>query len=244
MKNSIYSTAAGMLTSLARLDISTNNLVNISTTGYKSDIPFEQTLRFAAEGPFPGKDQPILGGHAIDMKNGIIQTTGRPLDLAVEGPGFFTVQGPNGRELYTRNGEFELNANRELINAEGYYILDNLNKKITIPDINQKFQFTPQGELFVDEAYITTLKIVDIPDPNNLEKIGSTFFKLKDNTPLPPVMETPQLSVGALEKSNADLLLESAVLTVAQRTFEAQKTAADVILNSLRKVITEIPRPV
>lgn len=242
MKNSIYSTAAGMLTSLARLDISTNNLVNISTTGYKSDISFEQTLRNLSDGPFPGKDQPILGGNTIDMKNGIIQTTGRDLDLAFEGPGFFTVQGPGNQELYTRNGEFDLNSKKELVNAEGYCILDKFDKKITV--LGEKFQFSPNGELFIDGAYFTTLKIVDIPNRDHLEKIGGTFFKLKDTAQQPQLIETPQISVGALEKSNADLLLEAANLTGAQRTFDAQKAVADVVLNSLRKVITEIPRPI
>jgi flagellar basal body rod protein FlgG len=242
MKNSIYSTAAGMLTSLARLDIATNNLVNIGSTGYKSDISFEQTLRNLSGGPFPGKDQPVLGGNAIDMKNGIIQTTGRDLDLAFEGPGFFAVLGPNNQELYTRNGEFELNSNKELVNADGYNILDKFNKKITV--IGEKFQFSPSGELFIDGAYYTTLKIVDIPNRDNLEKIGGTFFKLKDNAPQPQPIETPQIAVGALEKSNADLLLEAANISNTQRTFDAQKAVADVVLNSLRKVITEIPRPI
>ncbi len=61
MKNSIYTTTAGMLTSVERLNTAANNLANFSTTGYKGDITFEQTLKFFAEGPYPGKDQPILG---------------------------------------------------------------------------------------------------------------------------------------------------------------------------------------
>jgi flagellar basal-body rod protein FlgF len=242
MKNSIYSTAAGMLTTAERLITISNNLANFSTNGYKSDIPFEQTIRFLSEGPFPGKDQPVIGGTKIDMQNGLITHTGRNLDLAFEGPGFFAVQGPNNQELFTRNGALNLNSKRELVTSEGYNILDRFGNTITV--FGEKIQITPQGDIFIDDNYFTSIKIVDVPNRDDLEKVGNNFLKLKDSTQQAQVMENPQLLVGALEKSNVNVLEGITELIRIQRSFELQRTTSDVMLKSLRKVITDIPRPI
>ena len=242
MKNSIYSTAAGMLTTAERLNTISNNLANFSTNGYKSDIPFEQTIRFLSEGPYPGKDQPVVGGTKLDMQNGLITHTGRNLDLAFEGPGFLAVQGPNNQEHLTRNGALNLNSNRELVTSEGYNILDRFGNKITV--FGEKIQITPQGDIFIDDNYFTSIKIVDVPNRDDLVKVGNDFLKLKDSTQQAQVMENPQLLVGALEKSNVNVLEGITDLIRIQRAFELQRTTSDVMLKSIRKVITDIPRPV
>jgi flagellar basal body rod protein FlgG len=240
MKNSIYSTAGGMLTTAERLNTVGNNLANFSTNGFKSDIPFEQTIKFLAEGPYPGKDQPVLGGNAINMDKGLIKHTGRTLDLAFESDGFFVIQGPNNQEFMTRNGAFNLNSDRELVTAEGYYVLDKFDNKITV--FGEKLQFSNNGDVFIDDTYFTTLKVVNVTDRDELERVGDTFFKMKDDNKQPDVMDNPQLLPGALEKSNVNLLKGITELIRIERTFEFQKTAADLILKELRKTITELPK--
>jgi flagellar basal body rod protein FlgG len=242
MKNSIYTTAAGMLTTAERLNVIANNLANFSTNGYKGDIPFEQTLKFFAEGPYPGKEQPILGGNVLNLQQGIIRSTGRDLDMAIEGPGFFTIKGPNNEILYTRNGAFNLNSKRELVTAEGYQVLDKSDKEITL--FGQEFQFTPNGDVIIDGNYYATLKIIDSPDRKDLEKVGNNFFKLKDNTRTPDELENPSIHVGSLERSNVNLLKGLAVIADTQRTFQLQNNTADLILKILRRVVTDIPRPI
>jgi flagellar basal body rod protein FlgG len=242
MKNSIYTTAAGMLTTAERLNTIANNLANFSTNGYKGDIPFEQTLKFFAEGPYPGKDQPILGGNVLNLQQGIIRSTGRDLDLAIDGPGFFAVQGPNNEIIYTRNGAFNLNSQRELVTAEGYQVLDKFDKEITL--FGEKFQFTPNGDVIIDGNFFTTLKIIDSPDRKDLEKVGGNFFKFKDNTKAPTELEDPSIHVGSLERSNVNLLKGLAVIADTQRTFQLQNNTADLILKLLRRVITDVPRPI
>lgn len=242
MKNSIYTTAAGMMTSSERLNVASNNIANSSTNGFKSDISFEQAIKFLQEGPYPGKDQPVLAGTAIDMEQGIVDVTGRSLDMAFEGPGFFTVQGPNNQQLYTRNGSFDLNSQKELVTHDGFYVLDKFDRKIAI--FGNKLEITPKGEIFVDDNYYTSMKIVDLPDRDKIEKVGNTFFKLKDTTQQPTVIDNPQMMTGALEKSNFNLLKGLSELSAAERTFEFQRTAADLMLRTLRRVITELPRPI
>lgn len=242
MKNSIYATAAGLLTSAERLNVVANNTANFSTNGFKADIPFEQTLRFLEEGPYPGKDQPVLGGIAHDLSQGLFKHTQRPLDIAVEGEGFFAIEGPGKQPVYTRNGAFNLNSKRELVTAEGYKVLDKYNKEITL--IGEKFHITPRGEIFTDDNYYTSLKIVDSPNRDDVEKVGDTFFRMKEGVKEPDVIEAPSLLTGALEKSNVNLLKNIATMMQLERAFEMQKTAADVILKLVRKAATEIAKPV
>jgi len=242
MRNSIYSTTAGMLTSAERLNVVANNLANVNSTGFKSDQSFEQTIKFLMEGPYPGKDQPILGGAMVNMNQGVLYTTGNNLDLALQGSGFFTVQGPNNQELYTRNGSFMLNSEKELVNNEGFPVLDKFNKKIKV--FGEKVQITSNGEVFVDDNYSTSLKVVDIPDRKDLEKVGNLYFTPKDNQATPAIMETPNVVTGALERSNVNLIEGIAETSLAQRTFELQRNALDMVFRDVRKMITEIPRPV
>ncbi len=242
MKNGIYTNAAGMLTSAERLNVLANNLANFSTNGYKSDIPFEQVIKFLSEGPYPGKDQPIIGGTVINMQQGLIKHTSRKMDLAIEGPGFFAVQGLNNEIFYTRNGSFNLNSKRELVTNDGYNILDRFDKKITI--IGQDFQFSNAGDVIVDGNYYTSLKIIDSPNRDDIEKVGNTFFKFKDSTKKPGLLANPRLTLGALEKSNVDVLKGIGTLMRTQRAFELQKTTADVMFKIIRKSITDIAKPI
>ncbi len=243
MKNGIYSAAAGMLTAVERLNVISNNLANINTAGFKSDIPFEKVIRFLSEEPFPGKDQPILAGTSLNDRNGNIKMTKRKLDLAFEGNGFFVVKMPNGAEYYTRNGAFNLNSKRELVTSEGYPILDKFNK--TIRMYGKEFYFTPQGDLFIDGNYYTTLKVVDIPDRDQIEKVGNHFFRLKDSTFKPKQIKDPNIIVGALEQSNVELMQEMTSLIITQRSFEFQQRALDTILTQIiRRTITDLPKPI
>jgi flagellar basal-body rod protein FlgF len=242
MKNSIYSTAGGMMTSAERLNVITNNLANVSTNGFKSDVPFEETIKFLDQGPFPGKDQPVLGGTSINLTQGMIKHTDRKLDVALEGPGFFGIQGSNNETYYTRNGAFNLNSKKELVTSDGLNVLDKFDKKITI--VGQNFQITPTGDILVEENYFTSLKIIDTPNREDIEKVGDNFFKFKDNNKKPDQLEKPSMTVGALEKSNVNMIKGMGELIRTQRAFEMQKTAADLMFKIVRKSITDISKPV
>ena len=242
MKSSIYAVTGGMMTAMERLNITANNLANVHTNGYKADIPFEQTIKFLTEGPFPGKDQPVLSGTTNNMAQGMITHTNRKLDLALEGPGFFAIQGANNKEVYTRNGAFNLNSKKELITMDGSFVLDKFDKKITIA--GEKMQITPSGDIIVDDNYYTSLKVIQAPDRNDIEKQGNTNFVFKDPNKKPTLLAIPQMSVGALEKANINMLDGITELVSGQRTFEMQKSAADLLFNIMKKVITEIPKPI
>ena len=243
MKSGIYSATAGMLTQVEKLNITSNNIANIGTTGYKADIPYEQDTRFCNEGPYPGKDQPVLGGSEINTATGNIRLTKRPLDLAVEGKGLFVIKDQNNNIFYSRNGSFNLNSEKELVTSEGLHVLDKFDKKIKL--FGNSHYFTPKGDLIVDGNYLTTLKLVDIKDRGDIEKVGNHFFKLKPGKNTPAQIKDTNLTVGALERSNVELMTEMTNLITTQRTFEFQKRTLDTLLGQiLRKTITDLPRPI
>ena len=218
MKNGLYSATAGMMTALERLNIISNNLANVNSSGFKSDSPFEQTIRFYREGPHPAKDQPVIGGSRIDLGNGPIRSTGRDLDLAFEGPGFFVVSGPNQERLLTRSGSLQINSAKTLVTSEGYPVLDQFDKPIQLTGEN--FYFTPKGDLMVDNTYLTTLKFAEITDPDQLTKVGDQFFRLNPGTAMPKQQQDPNLVVAALEGANTELIEEMANMITTQRAFE------------------------
>ncbi len=243
MKSGIYSATAGMLTQLEKLNVTSNNIANIGTTGYKADIPFEQVIRFLNEGPFPGKDQPVLAGTEINTNNGSIMVTKRPLDVAIEGKGLFVIKDPANNILYTRNGSFQINSDKELVTSEGLTVLDKFDKKIVL--FGKSHYFTPKGDIVVDGNYLTSLKIVDIQNRSDVEKVGNQFFKLKQGVKAPKQLTNTSLSVGALEKSNVELMTEMTNLITTQRSFEFQKKTLDTLLGQLlTKTISELPRPI
>ena len=243
MKSGLYSSAAGMLTALERLNIISNNLANVNSSGFKADTPFEQTIRFYQEGPHPAKDQPVIGGNRIDLGNGPIRTTGRNLDMAFEGAGFLVVSGPNQEKLLTRNGSLQINSERKLVTNDGYEILDRFDKPVSL--FGEEFYFTPKGDLMVDETYLTTLKVVDISDPDQLSKVGDQYFRLQNGAAMPEQYEDPTLTIGALEGANTELIDEMAQMIVTQRSYEMQARALEIMLTQiLQKTVNDLPRPV
>lgn len=243
MKSGLYSSAAGMLTALERLNIISNNLANLNSSGFKADSPFEQTIRFYQEGPHPAKDQPVIGGTQIDLGNGPIRNTGRKLDLAFEGSGFLVAAGPGGERLLTRNGSLQVNSERRLVTNDGFEVLDRFDKPVTL--FGDDFYFTPKGDLMVDGNYLTTLKIVDIRRPDQLSKVGDQYFRLQDGVNMPPQYGDPSLAIGALEGANTELVDEMTQMIATQRSYELQARALEIMLTqTLQKTVNELPKPV
>jgi flagellar basal-body rod protein FlgG len=242
MNGGIYSAAAGMLTSAERLNVISNNLANVNTTGFKSDVPFEQVIRFLREGPYPGKDQPILGGTVLDHKPGPIRQTGRKLDLAIAEKGFFEVKS-NNQKFYTRNGALYLNSKKELVTGEGLPVMDKFDKEIKM--IGKDFYFSKNGDLFIDGAFFTSIKIVDLYGRNDLKKRGNYLFELGNAAQSPKVIDKPDLVLSSLEGSNSEIVKELGEMITVERAYEFQQKALETILfESIKKTINNLAKPI
>ena len=124
MDHTLLTAAAGMRSRLETLEVIGNNIANANTAGFKADREFSNLFlgleaQSNAQGEFGW--MPVVEGSTIDFRQGVLTPTGAPLDLALSGPGFFAVDGPQG-PLYSRNGSFHRSPAGRLETAEGYQV--------------------------------------------------------------------------------------------------------------------------
>src|SRR6185503_11416178 len=154
-----------------QLDVVANNVANINTTGFKSDGSiFEEFIApTARENGFRGADRSVrfVNDRGIwhDMAQGAMQQTGNPLDVAIDGQGFFTVQAPGG-DRYTRNGAFQISSTGQLVSSEGMPVLGE-NGPITFQPGDRNVMISKDGRVTVNEGgsvktegYRGTIRIV------------------------------------------------------------------------------------
>lgn len=221
-----YSALSGAVARLQSMDNISANLANVSTTGYKrSDMSFESILRGAQQiKQANGINYTRVKGNFTDFSNGPINKTGSPLDVAMGGPGFFKVQGPNGI-LYTRDGHFTLDSEGRLLTSAHQPVLDNSNTPITIPGTDTNIvSISSIGVVSViapggSQTDVGTLGIVTVDDPLKLKNEGNTSYSLQTGAQEVPV-DQPNVIQGGLEISNVNMVKEMADMITNQRTYE------------------------
>jgi flagellar basal-body rod protein FlgG len=208
-------------------DVIANNLANTETVGFKRD--FGRILH-AEEG--------FDVGTAVDFSPGDLIPTKNPLDVAINGSGFFAVQTPRG-ERYTRNGSFSLSDKGDLVTKDGMAVLSTNNSPIHIGEGEIGIQ--DNGVITVDGNEIATLKIVGFKNANMLEKEGFHRFAWKG---APQDMENvpePRVASGNLEHSNVNGVDEMVHLMAAYRDFESvQRTVKTLMTDMNTRLIQEL----
>jgi flagellar basal-body rod protein FlgF len=216
------------------LEVVANNVANINTTGYKADSAvFEEFLSpRASHGHFQGGDRRLSYVHDRatwhDFKQGPVQLTGNPLDVALDGDAFLVVQTPRG-ERYTRNGAFQLNAAGQLVTNEGYQVLGD-GGAITFQNNDGKISIGEDGTIRVREGADTKsdalrgrLRLVRFDQINSLKKDGSSLFAAPNGVQ-PQTIQPPQrvrVMQGAVEQSNVRGVIEMARMIEITRSYTA-----------------------
>jgi flagellar basal-body rod protein FlgF len=210
------------------LDVVANNLANVDTTGFKADhLSFGEYLM-----PRTGQADSGRGGRVsfvqdragwIDMSEGAIQQTGNPLDIAINGEGYLSVQTPRGIR-YTRNGALQINATGQLVTEEGNQVVGD-SGPITFQPGDHNIIISPTGIITALSGTSTTdaprgrLQIVNFAQPNLLQKDGgSTFMAPAGVNTVPPPLGT-RLVQGAIEKSNVNAVAEMARMIQLTRNY-------------------------
>jgi flagellar basal-body rod protein FlgF len=225
---------------MTSLDASANNLANVTTPGFKGERAlFQEHLLQAVDA---GKERPALHYARIervgvDHRAGPVRVTGRPLDVALRGDGYFAVQTPDG-ERYTRAGAFHLDANGTLMTGEGYPVLGE-GGKIQISPGEGEPVLTSDGAVLVAGEPRGQLRVVTFSKPGALEKVGAQNFRA------PPGAGGPQnvqadLDVGALEQANVSIVKGMTDLVSATRTFEALERAVEAFSELERRAANDI----
>ncbi|MGD0677156.1 MAG: flagellar basal-body rod protein FlgG [Polyangiaceae bacterium] len=255
MFRSLNVAASGMAAQETQLDTIANNLANANTTGYKSQqVQFEDLLYENVRAPGansngmtpPTATQLGTGVRVVattrSFAQGTLQTTNNPLDLAIQGQGFFAVMQPTGTLGYTRAGSLQLNAQGQLTTPNGLPI----EPPMTIPSNATSITVAADGTVSVQQAGATTstnvgqLQLTTFPNPNGLQAEGANIFTPtvasgQPQTGAPAVDGRGTILQGSIESSNVDVVTEMVAMITAQRAYEMDSkviSAADDMMRT------------
>lgn len=253
--------ATGMAAQQMRVETISNNLANMSTTGYNtrrvefSDLHYQQLSRAgtinAADGTvLPTGVQLGLGVRpaavSMNLAQGALSQTGGDLDVAIDGNGFLEVTLPSGQSAYTRDGALKRSADGLVVTSDGFPVAP----EVTIPNDARSLSINADGEIyayFADSAeaeLLGQLSLVGFTNPKGLEAMGGNLFRATEGSGLPLVSTPGQdglgtLRHGYLEDSSVDAVREVTELIEAQRGYELNAkviSAADQMLGATTQV--------
>jgi flagellar basal-body rod protein FlgG len=253
----LHTAATGMMAQELNVQVISNNIANMRTTGYKrqraefQDLLYEHVSRVGTQTSAQGNILPAgieLGsgvktvGTPRLMTQGALAQTGKDYDVAIRGEGFFKIEMPDGRTAYTRDGSFEIDAQGRLVTAQGNVVQPG----ITIPQNASSVAINAQGQVSVTLAGSTVptqigqLELAIFVNKAGLEGIGDNLF-LETPASGTPQNGTPasngfgNLQQGNLEQSNVEAVSEISDLIAAQRAYEMNAkviSAADQMLSA------------
>ncbi|MGE5789519.1 MAG: flagellar basal-body rod protein FlgF [Syntrophaceae bacterium] len=199
---------------LSQHDYVTHNLANAQTPGYKAErLIFVRKPETDPMAEDSFSHDPVV---LIDHAPGMLQKSGNPLDVAIQGEGYFAIETKDG-ERFTRNGSFTLNASGELVTQSGDAVMGE-GGRITIS--GKKIEISNSGSISVDGSEAGKLKIVDFKKKDALVKRGNGLFEAARNAEQ-AALENPEVRSGYLETSNVQAVKEMVEMIDIQRSFEA-----------------------
>jgi flagellar basal-body rod protein FlgF/flagellar basal-body rod protein FlgG len=244
MDSGYYAAITGLVARTQALDTAASNLANAQTPGYRAEREYFRSVLLGADAADSQLGQTVnnfglLGGDRLNMGQGQLQTTGNPLDLAIEGQGFFQIQTSNGLR-YTRDGTFHRAQSGQLVTAAGEPVLSTAGLPILIPP--GVVSVGADGALSVEGGVVATLGIFTFPPGIQLIPEGANRY-------LPSAGADPLLSKdaavhqGAVEAANQDVIQGSLDLIVMQRQAEMMQKALTIFHTEFNKIASEdLPR--
>lgn len=259
MTNALVNAASGLYKQQRRMDTIANNIANSNTVGFKSSrVDFQTSLYRAGIVPGPPRTATEVGGNqqrghgvrvaaiARDFNQGASISTGRPLDMAIMGEGFFSVESPAGATLYTRNGNFYLDNERFLVTGSGYFVLNDAGARIQLPlgVTSERIGVDANGVINIDMDGTVSrfpLGIFTFRNIAGLEAVGGSLYAetVASGDRLPA--ESAHVQQSVLESSNVNLAVEMTRLIRTQRAFQLASRAVSVaddmegIANNIRR---------
>jgi flagellar basal-body rod protein FlgF len=217
---------SGAKQSLLAQNSNANNLANMQTTGFKSDLEWFRSRPVSGAG-YPTRVYAMVEKPGTDFSAGAMQTTGRDLDVAINGEGLIAVQGDNGKEAYTRAGDLHITPEGLLRTGTGLQVIGQ-NGPISIPP-SEKLTIGSDGTISIvpmGAGNATTLEVLDRiklvkPAMNDMEKLGDGLLHPKNGLPLVASADV-SLTQGVLEGSNVNTFVAMTEMIELARNFELQ----------------------
>ena len=232
MIKGIYVAAQSLHTKMRNMELISNNLANINTTGYKREIPFSEYLT---------RSQNKNLTQLTDFSEGALVATENPLDLAISGKGFFMIETERGKE-FTKNGRFQISEEGMLVNEEGYRVLGEdgpINIMEAITKGNNEILVTKDGEIKVGDQLISKLLISKIENQEFMSRSGGQNFYFPDDDYIQAYEGEFDIKQGFIEESNTNAVLEMQRMIDLSKKFElSQKviTSLDEMMSKAKEI--------
>ncbi|HHV78787.1 MAG TPA: flagellar basal-body rod protein FlgG [Firmicutes bacterium] len=262
MIRSLWTAASGMLAQQISMDTIANNLANVNTSGFKkSRVDFKDLIyqKLGDNGlgtlQTPGSENaqvgngvaPVISGKLFDQ--GTLENTGRPLDVAIQGEGFFAIRLPDGRTGYTRDGCFHIDSQGYLVTSDGNYVLyDGGNRLYISPEqASGEISISPDGRFTIGgTSGVYQLKLFKFANPEGLTAVGQNCFVESPSSGyaisgIPGSRGYGNVVQGCLERSNVSVIEEMVRMITVQRAYELNSKAIQSsdemlgIANNLRR---------
>jgi flagellar basal-body rod protein FlgF len=241
MDVSLYQAAAAMHATAQWQDLIAENLTTSQISGgRKREVLFSDVAAGRNSG-VPGAGYVIPTVTTVtNFQPGELHVSSNPMDFALEGPGFFTVQLPNGQTAYTRGGEFELNSKGQLVTNQGYQVMGDDGPLQFNPSSSDPISISPTGEVNQGQQQVGKLKLVEFNNPGLLTMIGSQDFQSNNPAAVPIAAASTKVRQGFLEGANSSPTTEMTGLVTAMRAFEANQKVMQADSDRMSRTITEL----
>lgn len=228
----LYSAATALGAAAQNQEVIANNLANVTVPGYRrqglSFEPFDNALTRASGVPLLGTQ---LAQAYNEFTPGPIQQTGNRLDLAIQGDGFFVINGPTG-PVYTRSGVFTMDAGGQLQTMSGYPVAGEAGP-ITIPNGARDITITGDGRVMVDHSEVGRLQLAQFANPNQLVPVGPTLFQAPAG--VAPSGSHVAVAQGYREGSNVQVASEMVRMIAGLRHYEASQRALRAMSDAIHQ---------
>lgn len=239
MENALYVGLSQQMVLQRQMEILANNIANVNTTGFKGERPLFEDYVMAA-GPRTPVSYVLDRGTMRDLAPGAFSATGAPLDLAIEGDGFLSVQTANGPR-YTRNGHLSLDADGRLVTSAGQAVLDDGGGEITLEEGAGAPTIAPDGTLSQGTNRIGRLGVVRFADAQALEGAGDGLFAAAPGQAAEPAPEA-RVAQGMLEQSNVQPVVEITRMVALQRRYQTMQSLLQNDADLQRSAIQRLGR--
>ena len=252
MIRGLYTAAAGMNAQQHQIDVTSNNIANVNTTSFKQDrAEFQdlmyQTLNYTSGSTSESTANPTgidvglgvrIAGIQKNFLQGSLKQTGNPLDIAIEGQGFFEITLPDGTSAYSRNGAFKVNSEGALVNGQGFPLAQGITLETGAKDISISENGLITYDLKGTATQAGPIQVFNFVNPAGLSPKGNSLYTATNTSGDAVEVENANVKLrqGMLETSNVQLVNEMVDLITAQRAYEANSKSISTTDSMLQQV--------
>ncbi len=237
MLKGIYRTLTGKAVTERRMEMVANNIANSLTPGYKASRPvfnmIDDQIGSQGDTTVQQKGSIYTLNSYINFTDAAMVESGNNLDVGIEGDGFFVVT-LNGKNMYTRNGQFTLNNEKKLVTMDGNTVMGE-GGEITIDGSDIKIE--SDGTIYVDKKYANKIRIVTFEDKTKLKNYGRSLFVNEDEQAAEKTPEKYSLKQGFYEASNVDVIKEMIEMMSTLRAYESYTKVDQFFSEMMSKLI-------